>query len=175
MSGTPCILFLEFLNRPRHTTPHVESICSGRSSSPRDPSSCSFPSKHPHFVLPDDTVWIIAITGQAKEKLAGRVLTDLPPFTPPSESDGDRSNDDELFDDETITCDPSVSQESKLEDDDHTVKAMTGQRMYVSLGRVCAPPLTYSAAQAVIPSSQPQSAPDNRTFLDSVVTLGQRR
>lgn len=67
--------------------------------------------------------------GEAKRKLAGRVPTDLPPFTPPSESDGDRSRDDELFDDETITCDPSVPQESQLEDDDRTVEAMTGQRM----------------------------------------------
>lgn len=101
------------------------------------------------------------MSGEAKRKLAGRVPTDLPPFTPPSESDGDRSNDDEICDDETIT---SVPQAVRLEDDDRTVRAMTGQRVYVSLGRVCAPPLTCSAAQVVKPTLQPRADPDHRGF-----------
>lgn len=66
--------------------------------------------------------------GEAKRKLAKRVPTDLPPFTPPSESDGDCPSDD-FFDDGTVTCDPSVPQESQLEDDDRTVKAITGQQV----------------------------------------------
>lgn len=130
MSGDTCDLLHNLLNRPQSTILHMKtSHCSSRSSSPPDISLCSQVSEHPRFILPDDAFRDAALTGQAKEKLAGRVLTDLPRFAPPSEFDGGWSDDDEFFDDETITCDPSVPQESKIENDDRTVRAMTSQQV----------------------------------------------
>lgn len=129
MSGDTCDLLHYLLNRPQSTILHMRTPhCSSRSTSPPDISSCSQVSEHPRFVLPDDAFRDAALTGQAKEKLAGRVLTDLPRFTPPSESDGGYSDDDEFFDDRTMTYDDSAH-ESQSKNDERTVKALTSQRV----------------------------------------------
>jgi len=131
MSGDTCDLLHNLLNRPQRTILHMKIFhsCSSRSSSPPDISSCSQVSEHPRFILPDDAFRDAALTGQTKEKLAGRVLTDLPRFAPPSESDsGCSDDDDEFFDDQTMTYDGSAH-ESQSKDDDRTVKALTSQRV----------------------------------------------